>query len=105
MRYRIAAVALAALLVGVAIGFGGGVFKAQHVGAVGGWTFAQFEYCASCSPHTWYWVSGSSDWYGAMDTNQTINQFMATLPETCPVQMLNQGSSDDYMLLVFPTSC
>jgi len=94
-----------ALVLAIVFGIGIGVAGVSHFDddatAAGGWTFAQFQW----QGNGWFWSAGSSDWYGNMDESQSLSDFLSTIPVECQVDMEQQGSDDDLILVFFPSAC
>jgi hypothetical protein len=90
-----------AIVMGIGIGFAGNAYLEEDATAAGGWTFAQFKW----QGNGWFWSAGSSDWYGNMDESQSLSEFLSTIPVECQVDMEQQGSDDDLILVFFPSAC
>lgn len=95
------ALVLVVLAFGIGVGFAGNAYFEKDATAAGGWTFAQFEW----QGNGWFWSAGSSDWYGNMDESQSLLDFLSTIPAECQVDMEQQGSDDNLVLVFFPSAC
>ncbi len=87
-----------AIVMGIGIGFAGNAYLEEDATAAGGWNVAKFDSTGG----SYTWDSGSQDWYGTSTSSQTIDEFLATIPNGCTVDIEVVGSS---ILIAFPSSC